>query len=113
MGLFGDAGHTYHSRNRPSVRWSNLNLQTAGSGMTAPERFLFGPGPSNPHPEVLAAMCQPMVGHLDPYFLEKMDETRLQFVSVLLDKTVYLTDSVENLAAARGLSQLFQGFYDF
>ena len=35
----------------------------------------MGPGPSNPDPRVLAAMSRPMVGHLDPYFLEVMDET--------------------------------------
>lgn len=40
-----------------------------------PERWLFGPGPSNPDPRVLAAMARPVVGHLDPYFLSVMDET--------------------------------------
>ncbi len=41
----------------------------------SPTRLLMGPGPSNPDPRVLAAMAQPMVGHLDPYFLQVMDET--------------------------------------
>jgi len=40
-----------------------------------PEILLLGPGPSNPHPEVSAAMAAPLVGHLDPYFLTVMDET--------------------------------------
>lgn len=40
-----------------------------------PHRLLMGPGPSNPDPQVLEAMARPMVGHLDPYFLEVMDET--------------------------------------
>ncbi|MGD2136172.1 MAG: alanine--glyoxylate aminotransferase family protein [Gemmatimonadales bacterium] len=40
-----------------------------------PERLLMGPGPSNPDPQVLEAMAKPMVGHLDPYFLEIMDDT--------------------------------------
>jgi alanine-glyoxylate transaminase/serine-glyoxylate transaminase/serine-pyruvate transaminase len=35
----------------------------------------MGPGPSNPDPHVLEAMARPMVGHLDPYFLQVMDET--------------------------------------
>jgi len=35
----------------------------------------MGPGPSNPDPRVLEAMARPMVGHLDPYFLQIMDET--------------------------------------
>jgi alanine-glyoxylate transaminase/serine-glyoxylate transaminase/serine-pyruvate transaminase len=40
-----------------------------------PQRLLMGPGPSNPDPRVLEAMARPMVGHLDPYFLQVMDET--------------------------------------
>jgi alanine-glyoxylate transaminase/serine-glyoxylate transaminase/serine-pyruvate transaminase len=43
--------------------------------LTPPTRLLLGPGPSNPHPVVSAAMAAPLVGHLDPYFLQVMDET--------------------------------------
>jgi alanine-glyoxylate transaminase / serine-glyoxylate transaminase / serine-pyruvate transaminase len=39
------------------------------------ERHLFGPGPSNPYPEATAALGLPLLGHLDPVFLELMDET--------------------------------------
>jgi alanine-glyoxylate transaminase / serine-glyoxylate transaminase / serine-pyruvate transaminase len=39
-----------------------------------PERLLMGPGPSNPDPRVLAAMGANPVGHLDPYFVELMDQ---------------------------------------
>src|SRR5256885_325392 len=35
----------------------------------------MGPGPSNPYPEVTAAMGRPMLGHLDPEFLDVLDET--------------------------------------
>lgn len=38
-----------------------------------PRRLLLGPGPSNVHPAVLAAMAQPIVGHLDPAFLDLAD----------------------------------------
>jgi alanine-glyoxylate transaminase/serine-glyoxylate transaminase/serine-pyruvate transaminase len=41
--------------------------------VTLPRRLLLGPGPSNVHPRVLRAMAQPMVGHLDPAFLEVLD----------------------------------------
>jgi alanine-glyoxylate transaminase / serine-glyoxylate transaminase / serine-pyruvate transaminase len=34
----------------------------------------MGPGPSDIHASVLAAMAAPTVGHLDPYFLQIMDE---------------------------------------
>ena len=35
----------------------------------------MGPGPSNVHPRVLKAMATPLVGHLDPYFLEVLERT--------------------------------------
>jgi len=41
----------------------------------APQRLLFGPGPSNVPPAVTRALAAPIVGHLDPYFLTVMDET--------------------------------------
>ena len=41
-----------------------------------PTRFLLGPGPSMVHPRVLRAMASPLVGHLDPYFLEIMERTQ-------------------------------------
>ena len=40
-----------------------------------PTRLLLGPGPSNVDPRVTAAMTAPIVGHLDPYFLEVMEDT--------------------------------------
>ena len=43
--------------------------------LTPPERLLLGPGPSNPHPAVRAAMAAPLVGHLDPWFIGVMEET--------------------------------------
>lgn len=39
-------------------------------------RILMGPGPSNCHPRVLESMAQPLLGHLDPEFLQIMDETQ-------------------------------------
>ena len=44
--------------------------------LTPPKRLLLGPGPSQVHPRVLRAMATPLVGHLDPYFLELMDRTQ-------------------------------------
>ena len=35
----------------------------------------MGPGPSNPDPRVTQALSAPLVGHLDPYFLDLMDST--------------------------------------
>jgi alanine-glyoxylate transaminase/serine-glyoxylate transaminase/serine-pyruvate transaminase len=39
-------------------------------------RFLLGPGPSEVHPRVLAALGMPLLGHLDPEFVTLMDETQ-------------------------------------
>ena len=38
------------------------------------KRILLGPGPSDVDPRVLAAMSDPLVGHLDPEFLRVMDD---------------------------------------
>lgn len=38
-------------------------------------RYLFGPGPSNCYPEVTAALAYPVIGHLDPVFIERLDRT--------------------------------------
>jgi len=39
-------------------------------------RVLMGPGPSDVHPRVRAALGMPLVGHLDPEFAALMDETQ-------------------------------------
>ena len=44
------------------------------SPLNIPNRLLMGPGPANAHPTVLQAMNTTPVGHLDPAFLELMDE---------------------------------------
>jgi alanine-glyoxylate transaminase/serine-glyoxylate transaminase/serine-pyruvate transaminase len=36
--------------------------------------LLLGPGPSDAHPNVLRAMATPLLGHLDPQFLECMNQ---------------------------------------
>jgi len=44
--------------------------------LTPPDRTLMGPGPSDVHPRVLNAMSTPLVGHLDPSFVEIMNEVQ-------------------------------------
>ena len=39
-------------------------------------RLLMGPGPSDVHPRVLAAMARPTVGHLDAQFLTILNDVR-------------------------------------
>jgi alanine-glyoxylate transaminase / serine-glyoxylate transaminase / serine-pyruvate transaminase len=57
---------TMSDRSTPAVAPPPLN---------PPERLLMGPGPSNPDPRVLAAMGLNPIGHLDPYFVETMNQT--------------------------------------
>jgi alanine-glyoxylate transaminase / serine-glyoxylate transaminase / serine-pyruvate transaminase len=41
-----------------------------------PQRLLMGAGPANVHPRVLQAMTSSLLGHLDPVFLQVMDDVR-------------------------------------
>ncbi|MCB1847687.1 MAG: alanine--glyoxylate aminotransferase family protein [Halieaceae bacterium] len=41
-----------------------------------PQRTLMGPGPSDVSPRVLGALARPTIGHLDPLFVELMDEVK-------------------------------------
>lgn len=49
-------------------------MSSIPSTVNPPTRILLGPGPSDVHPRVLAALAKPTVGHLDPYYLRVMDE---------------------------------------
>ncbi|HEY9880512.1 MAG TPA: alanine--glyoxylate aminotransferase family protein [Leptolyngbyaceae cyanobacterium] len=44
--------------------------------LAVPERLLLGPGPSNADPTVLAAMDRQPIGHLDPAYLNLMNEVQ-------------------------------------
>jgi alanine-glyoxylate transaminase/serine-glyoxylate transaminase/serine-pyruvate transaminase len=41
--------------------------------LSPPNRLLLGPGPCNVHYRVLRAMATPLMGHLDPKYIEIMD----------------------------------------
>ena len=41
-----------------------------------PQRTLMGPGPSDVSPRVLAALGRPTIGHLDPLFIDLMDDIK-------------------------------------
>ena len=43
-----------------------------------PARTLMGPGPSDVHPEILTAMARPTIGHLDPQFIQLMDDIKFK-----------------------------------
>ena len=60
----------------------------------APRRILMGPGPSDTHPRVLAALARPTIGHLDPYFLQVMNELQAML------REVFQTDNELTLAVS-------------
>lgn len=60
--------------------------------LAVPERLLLGPGPCNAHPTVLQAMSTTPLGHLDPAFLQIMDE-----IQSLL-RYVWQTDNPHTIA---------------
>lgn len=51
-------------------------MQKEYRDLSSVQRILLGPGPSNVHPRILKAMATPLLGHLDPEFLEIMNETK-------------------------------------
>lgn len=54
----------------------NETHRTQFSQLDVPPRLLLGPGPSNAHPRVLQAIGMRQVGHLDPAFIEIMNEVQ-------------------------------------
>jgi alanine-glyoxylate transaminase/serine-glyoxylate transaminase/serine-pyruvate transaminase len=46
------------------------------STFNPPVRTLMGPGPSDVSPRVLEALSRPTIGHLDPRFVEMMEEVK-------------------------------------
>jgi alanine-glyoxylate transaminase / serine-glyoxylate transaminase / serine-pyruvate transaminase len=67
--------------------------------LNLPRRFLMGPGPSDVHPRVLAAMSRPLIGHLDPEFIKMLDELKEMVKETLFTKN-HLTFVVSAPASA-------------
>ena len=55
-------------------------------------RILMGPGPSDAHPRVLKAMATPLIGHMDPQFIQIMDGLKTML------RTLFRTDNELTLA---------------
>jgi alanine-glyoxylate transaminase/serine-glyoxylate transaminase/serine-pyruvate transaminase len=50
--------------------------------LRVPQRILMGPGPANVAPQVLNAMAQCPIGHLDPSFLDIMNDVKAMLQAV-------------------------------
>ncbi len=57
---------------------------TTQQSFSPPDRLLMGPGPSDVPPSVLAAMSKPLVGHLDPTFVDMMEAIKAMLRQVFL-----------------------------
>jgi alanine-glyoxylate transaminase / serine-glyoxylate transaminase / serine-pyruvate transaminase len=68
-------------------------------------RFLMGPGPSDVNPMVLKALSTPMIGHLDPQFIEIMDEV-MEMTRQLFQTNNQLT-SVISATGSAGMETCF------
>lgn len=69
------------------------------AAVNPPRRILMGPGPSDIHPRVWAALAAPTVGHLDPYFLQIMTEMQ-QMLRQVFRTTNELTLAVSGTGSA-------------
>lgn len=67
--------------------------------LNPPIRTLMGPGPSDIHPRVLQAIGKNTVGHLDPYYLELMDNSQ-QMLRALFGTENPMTFSVSATGSA-------------
>lgn len=55
---------------------ANITAALLEDHFQVPPRLLLGPGPSMVEPRVLRAMAAPLVGHLDPAFLQLMERNQ-------------------------------------
>lgn len=60
------------------------------SSIHPPRRLLFGPGPSQVAPRVYEAMGKQIVGHLDPYFFEVVEDIRAGLRTVFGTKNPFV-----------------------
>jgi alanine-glyoxylate transaminase/serine-glyoxylate transaminase/serine-pyruvate transaminase len=78
--------------------------------LNPPFRILLGPGPSNIHPRVQQAMAATMVGHLDPYFVNLMDDI-VKLLRMLFRTENVLTFPISGTGSA-GMEASFSNFLE-
>jgi alanine-glyoxylate transaminase/serine-glyoxylate transaminase/serine-pyruvate transaminase len=62
--------------------------------LNVPYRLLLGPGPSQVHPRVYRAMTAPVIGYLDPVFIQLLDDTQRPL------RTVFRTENDFTMAVS-------------
>ena len=75
--------------------------------LVVPQRNLLGPGPSNVHPRVYRAMMAPVIGYLDPVFIQLMDDTQRPL------RTIFRTENDMTMAiSGTGTCGMEAGIYN-
>ncbi len=64
-----------------------------------PPRVLLGPGPGNVEPRILEAMLKPMLGHLDPVYLQCLDEIQ-RLLRLVFETSNRVTFSISGTGGA-------------
>ena len=62
--------------------WRIKYMNSKIGELLPPTRLMLTPGPSNLHPRVYRAMATPLVGHLDPWFMEMMGDVQVMLRDV-------------------------------
>ncbi len=62
-------------------------------------RLLMGPGPSDVNPRVLEAMARPLIGHLDPQFLQILNDIR-EMLQAVFQTTNQMTLAISGTGSA-------------
>ncbi len=78
--------------------------------LAPPRRLLFGPGPTQVEPRVYDAMTKPVVGYLDPFFFEVVEEIRRD-LRLLFGTSNPLTIAISGTGSA-GMETAVSNFAD-
>jgi alanine-glyoxylate transaminase/serine-glyoxylate transaminase/serine-pyruvate transaminase len=78
--------------------------------LAPPRRLLFGPGPTQVEPRVYDAMTKPVVGYLDPFFFEVVEEIRRD-LRVLFGTSNPMTLAISGTGSA-GMETAVSNFAD-
>jgi alanine-glyoxylate transaminase/serine-glyoxylate transaminase/serine-pyruvate transaminase len=78
--------------------------------LSPPRRLLFGPGPTQVEPRVYDAMTKPVVGYLDPFFFEVVEEIRRD-LRILFGTTNPMTLAISGTGSA-GMETAVSNFVD-
>ncbi len=78
--------------------------------LVPPDRTLLGPGPVDVHPRVLRAMATPLVGYLDDYYIDVMDDLQelLRYVFQTENEYTFAVSGTGSAAMETALSNLLE-----